>query len=66
LTNPTNDESLQKDLDSWSWSAQWQLKFNTEKCKLMHIGHKQDTKYTTRQDKINWNIQEVSGENIYE
>ena len=22
----------------------------------MHIGHKQDTKYTIRQDNINWNI----------
>ena len=29
----------------------------------MHIGHKQDTKYAVRQDKINWNIQEVSEEN---
>jgi len=32
----------------------------------MHIGHKQDTKYTIkptiRQDNINWNIQEVSEE----
>ena len=44
LTNPTDAESLQKDLDSLStWSARWQLKFNPEKCKLMHIGHKQDT-----------------------
>lgn len=63
LTNPTDAESLQKDLDSLStWSARWQLKFNPEKCKLMHIGHKQDTKYTIRQDNINWNIQEVSEE----
>jgi len=57
LTNPTDAESLQKDIDLLStWSARWQLKFNPEKCKLMHIGHKQDTKYTIRQDNINWNI----------
>ena len=63
MTNPTDAESLQKDLDSLStWSARWQLKFNPEKCKLMHIGHKQDTKYTIRQDNINRNIQEVSEE----
>jgi len=64
LTNPMDAESLQKDLDSLStWSAQWQLKFNPEKCKLMHIGHKQDIKYTIRQDNIDdWNIQEVSEE----
>jgi len=63
LTNPTDAESLQNDLDSLStWSARWQLKFNPKKCKLMHIGHKQDTKYTIRQDNINWNIQEVSEE----
>ena len=63
LTNPVDAESLQKDLDSLStWSARWQLKFNPEKCKLMHIGHKQDTKYTIRQDNINRNIQEVSEE----
>ena len=55
LTNPMDAESLQKDLDSLStWSAQWQLKFNPEKCKLMHIGHKQDIKYTIRQDNIDW------------
>ena len=63
LTNPMDAESLQKDLDSLStWSARWQQKFNPEKCKLMHIGHKQDTKYTIHQDNINWNIQEVTEE----
>ena len=63
LTNPVDAEYLQKDLDSLStWSAQWRLKFNPEKCKLMHISYKQDTKYTIRQDNINWNMQEVSEE----
>jgi len=63
LANPTDAESLKKDLDSLSiWSAQLQLKFNPEKCKLMHIGHKHDTKYTIRQDNTDWNLKEVTEE----
>jgi len=27
------------------WSNTWQLKFNADKCKLMHIGHSCGTKY---------------------
>jgi len=37
---------LQADLDSLqSWSDTWQLKFNADKCKVMHIGHSFQTKY---------------------
>ena len=28
------------------WSERWQLKFNSDKCKVMHIGHKFKTSYT--------------------
>jgi len=36
----------QQDLDSLcSWSNNWQLKFNTDKCKVMHIGHSFLTSY---------------------
>jgi ribonucleases P/MRP protein subunit RPP40 len=39
-------ESLQKDLNElMDWSDKWQLSFNSEKCKVMHIGHKQGTRY---------------------
>jgi hypothetical protein len=39
-------ESLQKDLDTLQdWSDKWLLKFNTEKCKVMQVGHKLNTKY---------------------
>jgi len=39
-------ESLQADLnDLTEWSRRWQMAFNSDKCKVMHIGHRQDTKY---------------------
>ena len=42
----TDSSVLQEDLDSLqSWSDVWQLKFNADKCKVMHIGHSIDTKY---------------------
>jgi len=42
----TDSSVLQENLDSLqSWSDIWQLKFNADKCKVMHIGHSFDTKY---------------------
>ena len=39
------------DLDSLqSWSDTWQLKFNADKCKVMHIGHSFQTKYYMGED----------------
>jgi hypothetical protein len=33
--------SMQEDLDSLiNWSNIWQLKFNADKCKILHLGHK--------------------------
>ena len=38
--------TLQEDLDNLTiWSNTWQLKFNAEKCKVMHIGHSFETEY---------------------
>ena len=38
--------ALQEDLDKLkSWSDIWQLKFNAEKCQVMHIGHSCSTDY---------------------
>ena len=38
--------TLQQDIDYLSkWSNIWQLKFNAEKCKVMHIGHSCATEY---------------------
>ena len=40
ISNDEDVSELQSDLDELTkWSAQWLLKFNTEKCKVMHCGH---------------------------
>jgi hypothetical protein len=37
---------LQADLDSlMKWSDEWLLRFNCEKCKVMHVGHRLGTDY---------------------
>jgi hypothetical protein len=42
-------ESLQKDLETLQdWTDKWLLKFNTEKCKVMQVGHELNTKYHMR------------------
>jgi len=33
-----------------SWSDKWLLKFNPEKCKVMHIGHGLQTEYEMTED----------------
>ena len=54
---------LQKDLDSLSiWSANWQLRFNPDKCKVMHVGHQHKPNYMIHQDNTDWKIQEVTEE----
>jgi len=58
-----NAESLQRDLDSLgSWSEQWLLRFNPEKCKVMHIRHSHRTSYTIKQDSKVWPLQEATKE----
>jgi hypothetical protein len=45
--------SLQKDLDRLvEWSNLWMLKFNPAKCKVMHIAHNFETKYTMQEDTL--------------
>jgi len=42
----TDSITLQEDLDRLQlWSNTWQLKFNADKCKVVHIGHSCGTKY---------------------
>jgi len=42
---------LQSDLDGLvKWSDKWLLKFNTEKCKVMHLGHKLNTQYYMKEE----------------
>jgi len=36
--------ALQQDLDELEkWAKKWQMKFNANKCKVMHIGNKDST-----------------------
>ena len=40
LSTVDDNQELQDDIDSLSvWSEQWQMPFNTKKCKVMHFGH---------------------------
>ena len=40
ITNDTNKQSLQDDLDKLvKWSEKWQMLLNFGKCKCIHIGH---------------------------
>ena len=42
---------LQSDLDNLvKWSEKWLLKFNIEKCKVMHLDHKLQTQYCMEQE----------------
>ena len=51
-------ESLQDDLDKlMSWSEEWLLKFNPEKCKLMRIGHGLQTEYEMTENGISHKLQ---------
>ena len=41
----TSSQALQQDLECLEeWSRKWLLQFNFEKCHVMHIGHKSNTK----------------------
>ena len=49
VSNERDTAGLQDDLNSLcNWSDQWLLKFNVEKCKVMHIGQKQHFTYYLR------------------
>ena len=46
-----DQESLQDDLDKlMSWSEEWLVKCNPEKCKLMRIGHGLQTEYEMKKN----------------
>jgi hypothetical protein len=60
ISSPEDSESLQLDLDSLAaWSNEWQLYFNPEKCKVMHIGHPYDTKYYMHEEGTKVEVQSV-------
>jgi len=45
-----------------SWSDKWKLGFNPEKCKVMHIGHSLDTKYSMKVQGKVWELEETTEE----
>ena len=49
LTSQGNSHGLQEDLNRLGdWSDKWLLRLNSEKCKVMHMGHSYQTSYFLR------------------
>ena len=47
ISNTADSEMLQEDLNRLKcWSDKWLLRFNPEKCKVMHVGHSVPTEYS--------------------
>ena len=62
IKSPEDQEILQNDLDSLSvWSDKLLLKFHPQKCKVMHLGKTDNTKYFYKLKEgihtTNWHIQ---------
>ena len=56
-------EVLQDDLNNlMSWTDKWKLGFNPEKCKVMHVGHSLDTKYSMKVQGKVWELEETTEE----
>jgi len=72
LFNSVSDQRdvpcLQADLDTLKeWSAEWQLRFNIDKCKVMHIGRSNRICYTMQDSKgCNCTLQVTMEEMIWE
>ena len=55
--------SLQRDLyELCNWTNKWLLRFNTEKCKIMHIGHNMPTRYYLREGPRSVELQVIGEE----
>ena len=53
VTNPQDCQKIQCDLDNLvKWSDEWQMKFNVDKCKVMHIGSRNHQHRYTMNGKI--------------
>ena len=51
IKTQSDSQSLQSDLDLLSkWSDEWLLKFNIDKCPVMHIDRKSKAKYYLEKD----------------
>jgi len=65
ISSDTYSYLLQEDLDNIErWSQKWLLKLHPEKCKVMHVGHSCQTKYTV-EDSVSLRIlQQTEEENF--
>jgi len=64
VTTVRDCEELQADLDSIQhWSEKWQMKFNSSKCKIMHLGHSSNrAEYTMNDNGIAISLEVISEE----
>ena len=63
IRNVSDGEMLQEDLNSLkNWSDRLLLKFNPEKCKVMHMGHSIPTEYTLQENGISVKLEVVDYE----
>ena len=43
ISSRSSQQELQRDLDTAvEWAQTWQMQFNTNKCKVMHVGHRNE------------------------
>jgi len=51
---------LQEDLIRLqSWSEEWLLQFNPEKCKVMHVGHDYKFSYVMKQENKTYSLKSI-------
>ena len=64
ITSENNTQILQQNLIEFEkWPATWLLKFNTSKCKVMNVGHKDETR-SFLYDPINNSIEQLEHANL--
>jgi len=63
VRSASDGKMLHDDLNSLkNWSDKWLLKFNHEKCKVMHVGHSIPTEYTLQEDDKTFKLESVNKE----
>ena len=63
VRNASDSKMLQEDLNRLkSWSDKWLLRFNPEKCKVMHICHRVPTEYTLQEKDQVIKLQQIEEE----
>jgi len=63
IAKDNDSTSLQEDLDKLvTLSQYWQLKFNPDKCKVMHLGHRCKTSYYMSDNGLQKQMEEICEE----